>query len=64
MSDVWTPEAYIKIISTDEELLGEALYKIRTGNERRFQVGEALRYAGKIQDNLKLLHQALNRATP
>jgi hypothetical protein len=28
--------------------------------QKRFAISEALRYTGKVQDNLKLLHQRLN----
>jgi hypothetical protein len=65
--DVWTPTAYMKIIDVDlqqfKENVLEMNSKILSGQDPRYSVTEALRYAGKLQDNLKLLHQSLNRAT-
>ena len=66
MSDVWSPIAYLKIIEVDEEMLADAIEDcfehVARDTDARHSVGEALRYAGKVQDNLKLLHQSLNRA--
>jgi hypothetical protein len=64
VSSEWTPEAYMKVIDIDRKMFNDAVLefngKIMSGQDPRYDVTEALRYAGKLQDNLKLLHQRLN----
>ena len=63
----WTPEVYIRLIDVDLKDLQEEYKAVRfalaTGGDLRYAVGRLLHDAGKVQDNAKLLHISLNRAT-
>lgn len=64
MATEWTPEAYLKVMRVDGQMLLSALNSRADveSADLRYNAGEAIRYASKIIENAKLLMGVLNEA--